>query len=135
MGMCKAKKTVDIVAKHKRKIVLIRRLTFPMGLALPGGKVEENERPIKTAVREFKEETGLTLSHVRFLFRVSGKKRDPRWESASRVYAAKAEGNITNEPGKTEVVLLSKREILLLPDDQFAFDHGRLLKKVLCRKK
>ena len=129
------KKVVDVIAKLGKKLVLIERLSFPFGLALSGGKVEDKERPIRAAKREFTEETGLTLRTIRFYARTEGKSRDPRGPTKSRVYIGVAEGIPKNENGKTRVVLLSVSKVLSLPLDRFAFDHGKILQRALTASK
>lgn len=58
--------TVDICVRHQDKILMLKRSetkkVFPGWLALPGGHIEEGENPLTTAIRETKEETGVTLS-------------------------------------------------------------------------
>ncbi len=129
--MKNVKRVVDVIAEYEEKFVLIERLSFPTGLALPGGHIEGSERPIDCARREFSEETGLTLSRVRFICRSQGKLRDPRGPSVSRVYRGVASGVIRNETGKTKVLILSRAEVLSMEKARFAFDHHAILWRVL----
>ena len=122
----------DVIATLGKKFVLIERLKSPFGLALPGGHVDHGESPKQAATREFTEETGLVMNHVRFVTRRRGKKRDPRYAmSETKVYRGVATGVITNERGFTRVVLLSRKEICELPPSRFAFDHHKILMKFL----
>lgn len=128
-------RTADVIATLNGKIVLIVRQKFPFGFALPGGHVENGERPSHAAKREFTEETGLTLGQMRFVLSHRGKHRDPRYEmSQTRVYAGNAEGNPRDEAGFTKVVLLSGEEIVALKEEQFAFDHHKILMQFLSAK-
>lgn len=121
-------RTADVIALLRGKFVLIERLKFPFGLALPGGHIDPGEKPMQTAIREFAEETGLILSEATFVTKRRGKRRDPRYAmSETSVYSGIASGIIKNEKGFTEVVLLSKKEILSLPIERFAFDHWKIL--------
>ena len=120
--------TADVIATYKGKIVLIERLKFPYGLALPGGHVERGEHPMHAAMREFCEETGLMLLNARFVARHEGKHRDPRYASTrTRVYAGRALGEVRNETGHTKVCVFSKAELRKLPKERFAFDHHKIL--------
>lgn len=122
----------DVIATLDGKFVLIERLKYPLGLALPGGHIEENERPMIAAIREFSEETGLTLANVRFIMSKKGKKRDPRYTmSETCVYHGSAHGMPRDERGATKVVLLSKNDLLRLPPERFAFDHHQILMRFL----
>ena len=58
--------TVDICIKHQDEILMLRRSktkkAFPGWLTLPGGHIDEGENPLSAALREAKEETGISLS-------------------------------------------------------------------------
>lgn len=124
--------TADVMATHKGKIVLVERLKFPYGLALPGGHVEMGERPIRAAMRELREETGLTLLDVRFFAKHQGRHRDPRYVlSKTRVYVGRADGKMVDESGHTRIVTFSVAELKKLPKERFAFDHHKILMRYL----
>lgn len=115
--------SVDAICTFKGKFVLVERLSFPFGLAFPGGGIEEGEDKITTVIREMKEETGLDFTPTHFLPRVYDKEgRDPRWPATSYVAVGEGEGSLSNEEGKTKVVLLSCEEILMR-ENEFVFDH------------
>ena len=118
----------DAIATLDGKFVLIERQKVPFGLALPGGHIDPGETPKQTAVREFAEETGLVLHDAKFVTRRRGKKRDPRYDWSERTACSgTASGKSKSEAGFTEVVLLTKAEILKLPPDRFASDHHKIL--------
>lgn len=58
---------VDAIVTDGTRVVLIRRAKDPRKgmLALPGGFLDADETPEQAALRELKEETGLTLENVR----------------------------------------------------------------------
>lgn len=131
----KVVRTADAVALYHGKLVLIKRLHKPLGLALPGGHVDPGEQPKETAIREFKEETGLTLHDAKFLTKRSGKRRDPRYQmSTTCIYVGNATGRPKNEKGFTRVVLMDPLRVQLLPKERFAFDHALILKKYFAKK-
>lgn len=83
--------TVDTVIHIPgRGIVLIKRLNKPFGWALPGGFIDYGESAEIAAVREAKEETGLTVVLTGLLGVYSDPARDPRQHTISVVYTAQA---------------------------------------------
>jgi 8-oxo-dGTP diphosphatase len=119
--------SVDAIAwqeKHGvRYYVIIRRLNFPEGLALPGGGIEKGECKYSAVVREMKEETGLTFLVKGWLPTLYNKKgRDPRWDAISSVAFGECYGDECNETGKTEVLHMTREEILS-KKNLFVFDH------------
>lgn len=88
--------TVDIIIELRDRpeapIVLIERKNDPLGWALPGGFVDRGETTEQAAVREAREETGLTVSLQVLLGCYSDPGRDPRGHTASVVYVARAGG-------------------------------------------
>ncbi|MFQ5581528.1 MAG: NUDIX domain-containing protein [Mariprofundaceae bacterium] len=59
---------------NKKEVLLLKRPddVHQSGLwSFPGGKVEDNEKPLQAAIRELKEETGLTGKHWRHLGKAS----------------------------------------------------------------
>ena len=61
----------NVVIKNGEKVLLGRRTPhskfFPNYWCIPGGKLEKNENPINSAIREIKEETGLKVKVTRLL--------------------------------------------------------------------
>lgn len=128
-------RVADVIAHYRGKLVLVRRLRKPLGLALPGGHVDPGETPKQTAIREFTEETGLMLNNARFFLERKGKHRDPRYAmSKDRVYIGVATGTVRNEKGFTEVLLMDPKKVRTLPKERFAFDHASILKKYFAEK-
>lgn len=120
----------DAIALYRGKLVLIERLREPFGLALPGGHVDPGEKPRETAIREFREETGLVLHGARFLTERRGKRRDLRYAmSKTRVYVGEATGKTHDEEGFTNVILMDPKKVQALPKERFAFDHASILKR------
>ncbi|MFC1623026.1 NUDIX domain-containing protein [Patescibacteria group bacterium] len=115
----------DIIATYKEKFVIIKRLSFPEGLALPGGRKEQGEKFEQCAHREFQEETGLSLLIEKTLGIYDDPDRDPRGRKISTVFIGKANGETQNETGKTQVLLMTKEEVLARKEE-FVFDHYQI---------
>ncbi|MFL5343544.1 MAG: NUDIX domain-containing protein [Hyalangium sp.] len=124
--------TVDcIIELSGERIVLIRRANPPIGWALPGGFVDEGEPLHAAAVREAKEETGLTVELIEQFFTYSDPKRDPRKHTVSTVYIGRAQG----EPqGADDAAEAKAFPLNALPKD-LCFDHGTILSDYLAYKR
>lgn len=116
--------TVDIVIRTPEGIVLIRRDNPPFKgfYALPGGFVEVGERVEEAAVREAREETGLTVRLERLVGVYSDPDRDPRGHVVSICYAATASGIPRAGSDAKDAGVFSPDELPPL-----AFDHGRMI--------
>ncbi len=127
--------TVDVIIeltdRADRPIVLIRRRNPPPGWALPGGFVDEGESLEAAAVREAKEETGLTVDLVDLLGCYSDPARDPRGHTASAVYVGHATGVPEGADDATEARACTP------PDypQPLAFDHGVILADYLAYRR
>jgi 8-oxo-dGTP diphosphatase len=124
--------TVDcIIELSGDRIVLIRRANPPLGWALPGGFVDEGEPLHVAAVREAKEETGLTVELIEQFFTYSDPRRDPRKHTLSTVYIGRAQG----EPqGSDDAAEARAFPVDALPKD-LCFDHDTILADYLAYKR
>lgn len=117
--------TVDVIIQLPgERIVLIKRKNPPHGWALPGGFVDVGEPLHVAAVREAKEETGLTVELSEQFFTYSDPSRDPRGHTVSSVYLGTADGvpRGADDAEDAQVFALGS-----LPPD-LAFDHGAILR-------
>jgi len=124
--------TVDIIIEVEDKIVLIYRKNYPFGWAIPGGFVDYGETLESAAIREAKEETNLDIELLYLLGCYSDPERDPRFHTITTVFVAKGKGELK---AKDDAKLAKLFKIEEIPWDDLAFDHAKILKDYLKRKK
>jgi 8-oxo-dGTP diphosphatase len=120
-----------------RKVLLVRRGTPPFEghWALPGGFVDEGERPVEAARRELAEETGLIWEGPLVpvgAFADPG--RDPRGWTASAVYLADIgleEPYVVPGDDTADARWFFADEV----GDDLAFDHDEIIAAALWRLK
>ncbi len=116
----------DLVIHHPAHpgcVLVIERCNPPHGWALPGGFVDVGEPVERAAVREAREETGLTVTLEALLGVYSDPARDPRGHTASVVFVARGTGDARAADDARACAWLD-------PDDHvrpLAFDHRRIL--------
>lgn len=121
------KPAVDVIIEKNNKIILIDRVIEPFKgkLDLVGGHVEYGETVEDAAVREAKEETGLTIKLKDILGVYSDKNRDPRTHTVTTVFVAepineKLEGSFEGKPHWSEIDKIDFNKL--------GFDHAKVLK-------
>ena len=116
---------VDMIAARGDSFVVIERLSAPLGLAFPGGKIEAGETPVGAIAREFGEETGFSLEVKGVVGFYDDPTRDHRGRYVSTVMHGVAFGVPREESGKTRVHCMHKTEIMAR-HREFVSDHFRM---------
>jgi len=114
----------DVIAEIGDKIVLIERRNFPPGYAIPGGFVDFGETVEQAAVREAREEISLEVQIRDLLGVYSRPDRDPRGQTITVVYIARASGEPQGTDDAKSAALYDPRN----PPSPLAFDHGEILR-------
>lgn len=115
---------IELIDRPGRPIVLIERRYEPFGWAIPGGFVDVGETVEAAAVREALEETCMQVSLVELLGVYSDPERDPRGQTISLVYIARATGEPEAADDAANLAIFEPGDF----PSQLAFDHDRILK-------
>lgn len=125
--------TTDIVIftiqEEKLKVLLIRRLSEPFqnGWALPGGFVEIEEDLEQAALRELKEETGISGVYLEQLYTFGEPRRDPRERVITVSYYSLVPIDRLSLSAGSDARETGWFDIEELPE--LAFDHREIISK------
>ncbi len=123
---------IEVYEKNIFKgVVLIERLNYPFGWAIPGGFMEYGEKAETTCIREAKEETGLEVEIKYLLGFYTDPKRDPRSHTVTAVYVCRSGDDIpiAGDDAKTARIF-SLKEI----PNNLVFDHNLVIEDYKRRK-
>lgn len=113
--------TVDaIIETSDGRVVVIERLNPPLGVAFPGGFVDEGECLEDACIREALEECGVQVRLVALLGVYSDPQRDPRKHTVSATFIARTEESPLAGDDAASLRLVAPEALL---DESFVFDH------------
>ncbi len=118
------------------KVLLIKRKNQPFKnmWAIPGGFVRQNESVDVAAIRELKEETGVSSVYIEQLYTYGEIDRDPRGRVISVAYFAILNGSDKVKlKATTDALDVGWFSVLYLPD--LAFDHKKIIEYAKLRLK
>ena len=118
--------TVDVLIELEGRpgeLVFIERSHDPIGLALPGGFVDQGEWVADAAVREVKEETGLDVEIVELFHVYSDPSRDRRMHTMSTVFIGRARGTPIGGDDAARAVVCKPDAI----PQPLVFDHALIV--------
>jgi ADP-ribose pyrophosphatase YjhB (NUDIX family) len=124
--------TADIIIEQEKGIVLILRRNEPRQWAIPGGYCDYGESLEQAAVREAREETGLTVELIEQFHTYSDPRRDPRQHNITTVYIARViGGNLKAQDDAKDIGVFAEDDL----PTELAFDHDQILKDYFLYKK
>lgn len=117
---------VIFTKEEEPKVLLIQRRNEPYKgcWAFPGGFMNMEETAEECAVRELKEETGLTVNQIQQIGAYSKVDRDPRGRTVSIAYLAIVDAP-TTVSGMDDAAKAAWFPLASLPD--LAFDHQDIM--------
>ena len=122
--------TVDAIIEDKQgNVVLIKRKYPPFQnyFALPGGFINEGEKPVYAVIREVKEETNLDIKIEYKIGVYTEEGRDPRGTVHTTAYKCRIIGDIWNMKGGDDSKAAELIPINELKNMELAFDHKKIL--------
>ena len=104
---------------------------FKGSWCIPGGHIDFGEHPDEAVKREVNEETGLTVTAIRFFHYYSEYYQDMDWHAVALIYVAETEGALSPQAGEVkELKWVPPEEALSLP---LAFNHQEMIRDYMAQ--
>ncbi len=122
-----------IILRNNKVLLTKRKVKIEKGKwCLPGGHIEIGESAEEAIKREIKEETGLDVKKVKFLFYQDEFIKKLDWSAVVLVFLVEAKGKLKENAEVSEFRFFSKSEIEKM---NLAFKNKEILNKFLRNKK
>lgn len=110
---------------ESKGIVLIQRKNKPVGIALPGGKVEHGETVEQAVAREIMEEVNLNLNDFTQFHVYSDPARDPRFHAVDVVFRATSTELPVGGDDAAQAFVVKYED---MPWNEIVFDHAQVIR-------
>ena len=100
-----------IIFDEQGRVLLVHRTDYDLW-NLPGGALEAGETPWEGAIREIKEEIGVTIKNIKFFGEFSSPSFYSQTFTINRIYLGEINNNPTPQNEIEDIIWLSKEDFI-----------------------